>query len=71
MREGDFEGRVFIVVRGEAAAVRAGTVVGTFGAGDFLTIRADGRQESRSPKLEVIDPALCLNPASPCFRRAP
>ena len=25
-----------------------------FGAGDFLTIAADGSQESRSPKMDVI-----------------
>lgn len=37
----------------EARPVRTGQAA-VFGAGDYLTIAADGTQESRSPKLDVI-----------------
>ena len=38
---------------GQASALRTGQAA-AMGAGDYLTITADGSQESRSPKLDVI-----------------
>jgi hypothetical protein len=37
----------------DARPIRTGQAA-VLGAGDYLTIAADGRQESRSPKLDVI-----------------
>ncbi len=54
----DFNALVYVLsgqgsVGNDARPIRMGQSA-LFGAGDFLTIQADGSQESRSPKLEVI-----------------
>ncbi len=56
--EVDFNALVYVLsgqgtVGTDARPIRMGQSA-LFGAGDFLTIQADGSQESRSPKLEVI-----------------
>ena len=54
----DFNALVYVLngqgtVGTDARPIRMGQSA-VFGAGDFLTIAADGSQESRSPKMDVI-----------------
>ena len=54
----DFNALVYVLnghgtVGTDARPIRMGQSA-VFGAGDFLTITADGSQESRSPKMDVI-----------------
>ena len=54
----DFNALVFVLngngtVGHDARPIRTGQSA-VFGAGDYLTLTADGTQESRSPKMDVI-----------------
>jgi redox-sensitive bicupin YhaK (pirin superfamily) len=54
----DYNGLVYVLggqgtVGDEQAAVHTGNLA-VLGAGDFVTVRAAGRQESRTPALDVL-----------------